>query len=141
MVTGIKNVGAIKPVLKIPALTVIRLMNYPESMGMSESNHTSRSIRFDVSAQLRKAGYECIRATGSTRPVDLIAWSRDQILFLRVRRSRSCGITSYTEDISSLTDLVKSGVPGKVYFWLLRSGLWYRYQIMPGGAMPIEWGA
>lgn len=106
---------------------------------MAVSDHAAHAIVFDVASQLKNAGFNCIKATGSARPVDLIAWNKEQILFLAVRRSRNCGITKYTEEVSSLVDLVKSGVPGKVYFWLLRSGLWHRYQIMPGGAIPIEW--
>lgn len=126
-------------VFTIPALIVIRTIK-PEMKEMNESNHTSRSIRFDASSQLKRSGFECVRATGSTRPVDLIAWNREQILFLMVRRSRNCGITKFTEEVSSLVDLVRSGMPGKVHFWLYRSGLWHRYQIMPGGAIPVEWG-
>lgn len=107
---------------------------------MSESNHTSRSIWFDASSQLKRAGFECIRATGSTRPVDLIAWNKETIIFLVIRRSRNEGITKFADIVISLVEMVKTGIPGKVYFWLYRSGLWHRYQIMPGGALPVEWG-
>lgn len=108
---------------------------------MNESNHTSRSIWFDAATQLREAGYESIRVAGSSRPFDLIAWDTDQIIFLVVRRSRNSGISTYATEVTNLAAKVRTGIPGKVFFWLYRSHNWLRYQIMPGGALPTPWGA
>ena len=74
------------------------------------------------------------------RPVDLIAWYKEQIIFFVIRRTQNEGITKFTEVVVSLAEMVKTGIPGKIHFWLYRFGLWHRYQIMPGGAFPLEWG-
>lgn len=106
---------------------------------MTKSNHTSRSIVFNVASQLKDAGYETIRAAGPSRPFDLVAWNTDQILFVVVRRSRNSGISKYADEVFHLNDLVRKGLPGQVYFWIYLSQIWLRYQIMPGGALPVEW--
>lgn len=108
---------------------------------MAESNHTSRSLWFQAATQIRNAGYDSIRVSGQTRPFDLIAWNAEQVFFLVVRRTRTKGISSFTDDICRLGTRVRSGVPGQVHFWLYRSGNWLRYRIMPGGAMPVQQGS
>lgn len=108
---------------------------------MTESNHSSRSIWFDAATQLKEAGYESIRASGPARPFDLVAWNKDQIIFLVVRRTRNSGISKYADEVFNLVDKVRTGIPGQVQFWLYRSQNWLRYRIMPGGALPVVGGS
>ena len=89
---------------------------------------------------MRASGHQGIRASGPSRPFDLIAWNRDQIIFLVVRRSRNSGISAYADDVFKLVDKVQTGIPGQVQFWLYRSQNWMRYRIMPGGALPVVGG-
>ena len=106
---------------------------------MTDTSHTSRSIFFDAAAELAKAGYQCIRVAGSSRPIDLIAWKGEKILFIAVRRTRREGISRFTGDVGRLADLVKtSTLPGVVYLWIYLSNHWFRYRIMPGGALPLR---
>lgn len=108
---------------------------------MSDGNnsHSCRSAPTEASLFLHRAGFETLRTTGS-KLFDLVAWKNGRVLFLVVKRSRNSGITKWADDVFRLVDLVKEGtIPGEVHFWICRSGLWYRYQILPGGAVAKEW--
>jgi Holliday junction resolvase len=108
-------------------------------MEMEDNSHQFRSITFNAATQLKSAGYESVRVAGSGRLFDLIAWKEDTVLFLVLKRSRATGISGYTDEVFHLVDLVKTGkLPGVVQFWIYRSQNWVRYQIMPGGALPIQ---
>lgn len=108
-------------------------------MEMEDNSHQYRSITFDAASLLKKAGYESVRVAGSSRLFDLIAWKEENILFLVLKRSRTTGISGFTNEVSYLVDLVKARkIPGVVQFWIYQSPSWVRYLIMPGGAFPYQ---
>jgi hypothetical protein len=108
---------------------------------MAGTNLTARTILFDAAAELDKNGYWSIRVAGSTRLFDLVAWNKEETLFIAVRRTRSGGISRFTHDVSLLASLVNEGpVPGIVQIWIYSSKEWQRYQILPGGALLIRGG-
>ena len=107
----------------------------------NRTSHACRSAPIEASTLLHKAGYDVLRTVGSTL-FDLVAWKNGQVLFLVVKRSRNSGISKWSEDVFHLVDVVREGkVPGEVQFWVCRSGIWQRHQILPGGAAPVreEW--
>jgi hypothetical protein len=114
----------------------------PGRMEMSNrSSHACRSAPIEATTLLSKAGYEVLRTSGSNL-FDLVAWKNGKVIFLAIRRSRNCGISKWADDVFRLVDVVREGkVPGDVQFWVCRSGVWQRHQILPGGAAPImeEW--
>lgn len=102
------------------------------------SSHSGRSGPIEVATILRKTGYETLRTIGSNL-FDLVAWKDGRVFFLVVRRSRKAGITRWAKEVFRLVDLVRAGtIPGDIHFWVCRSGVWSRYQIMPGGSVPVE---
>lgn len=108
---------------------------------MAGTNLTARTILFNAAAELDKNGYRYIRVAGSSRLFDLVAWNKEKILFIRVRRTRSGGISRYPRDVSMLASLVNErSVPGIVQFWIYSSKEWQRYQILSGGALLIRGG-
>lgn len=108
---------------------------------MPDTSHQERAIAFRAASELNESGYKAARVAGSSRLIDIIAWKGDQILFLGVARSRNAGIIRHAKRILALVDKVKTGeFPGKVQFWVYQAGTWRRYEIMPGGALPITRG-
>nr|WP_319539469.1 hypothetical protein [uncultured Methanospirillum sp.] len=106
---------------------------------MSDSSHTARSITFQAISELRSEGYRTARVAGRSRLFDLIAWKGVEILFVVVRRTRSESITGYSDVVQDLSGCVQEkSVPGTVQFWLYRSNFWFRYLILPGGALPVR---
>ena len=112
----------------------------PEMMEMEDNRHQSRSITFDAANILKECGYRSVRVAGSKRPFDVVAWKGKSLLFLAVKRSRFEKISDHSQEVYELANMVNSGVPGDVQFWLYNSKACHRYQIMPGGARPIQWG-
>lgn len=105
------------------------------------NSHSCRSAPIEASIFLHKSGFDTLRTTGSTL-FDLVAWKDGRVVFLTVKRSRNSGISKWSDLVFRLVDLVKAGtIPGEVQFWLCRSHVWHRYQILPGGAAPVEWSA
>jgi len=103
----------------------------------SGNSHACRSAPIEATTLLHKAGYDVLRTVGSSR-FDLVAWKNGRVLFLVVRRSRNSGISKWADDVFHLVDVVREGkVPGDVQFWVCRSGVWQRHQILPGGAAPV----
>jgi len=88
---------------------------------------------------LEKSGYLVVRASNPA-PFDLIAWKDPaDILCVVVRRSKSVCISGYSKQVSALSKLVEEGkAPGKCQFWIKCLSMWKRYQILPGGTLPIE---
>jgi hypothetical protein len=114
----------------------------PRVMEMTYSSHAARSIFFTAASQLESGGYRTIRVAGTIRPFDIIAWKDRQILFLVIRRSRAGALSVYADTIRDLAGQVNDeSIPGMVQFWIFRSQHWFRYRILPGGAVPLEWGA
>ena len=48
----------------------------------------------------------------------MIAWNKEKIIFLIIRRSQNYGITKFADEVVSLVEMVKTGIPGKVQFWM-----------------------
>nr|WP_319539070.1 hypothetical protein [uncultured Methanospirillum sp.] len=110
--------------------------------GMRDNSPASRSILYHAARELDHEGYHSVRIAGSSRPFDLIAWNGETILFIAVRRARSGGISRFSEDVSHLAELASGNtLPGLVYIWIFIFRQWYRYRIMPGGAIPVREGA
>jgi hypothetical protein len=106
---------------------------------MADNSRTSRAIWYDASAELTLAGYHCIRVAGASRPFDLVAWKDGKFLFIVVRRARSKGVFRFSDEIACLARLVETRtLPGIAYLWIFLSKTWFRYQILPGGAMRIR---
>jgi len=106
---------------------------------MADNSLTSRAILYHAATDLDRAGYHSVRIAGSSRPFDLIAWNGQSILFISVRRARSGGISRFSEDVVRLAELVNSNtLPGIVYLWIYIFRQWFRYRIMPGGALPVR---
>ncbi len=105
------------------------------------NSHSCRAAPFEAERFLHEAGFETLRTSGSAF-FDLVAWKSGRVLFLAVKRSRNKGISDWSDEVFRLVDLVKEGtVPGEVHFWVCQSREWRRYQILPGGAAPVEWSA
>lgn len=110
-------------------------------MKQENNSCSGRSAATEASAFLHNAGFETLRTTGSN-VFDLIAWKDGQVLFLKVKRSRNAGIMKWTEEVYHLVDLVRTGkIPGEIHFWVCRAGVWYRYKILAGGSVPVEWSS
>lgn len=92
--------------------------------------------------KLLEEGYLVEKITGGKTIFHLIAWKRDEeILFIRIRRSRKPGMIQFTEDILRLSELVKcKSVPGIVEFWILSNKKWKKFRILAGGAVPKDIG-
>ncbi len=106
---------------------------------MSDSSHAARSITFEAISELKSEGYRTARIAGTSRLFDLIAWKGTEILFVVVRRTRTAAITGYSDVVRDLSGFVQEkSVPGTVQFWLYRSNSWFRYLILPGGALPVK---
>ncbi|HWQ64878.1 MAG TPA: hypothetical protein VN429_10715 [Methanospirillum sp.] len=109
--------------------------------GMAGTNLTSRAILYDAVAELKRSGYTSIRVAGSSRLFDLIAWNREEFLFIAVRRTRNSGISKYSHHVSQLSSLIREAIlPGRVQFWIYAVKEWHRYQILPGGALLLRGG-
>ncbi|MDD1723495.1 MAG: hypothetical protein LUQ07_00030 [Methanospirillum sp.] len=108
---------------------------------MTDNSHAERSLPFEVTRLLETAGYQSVRIAGSRRPFDLIAWNRENTLFLVVRRARKPGVTAYPDIVHRLaTQVSRRSIPGVVQFWVYQSNTWIRYRILPGGAVPLTGG-
>ena len=104
---------------------------------MAGLQHYDRIAVFHARNDLQKLGYQACLIAGHKRPFDLIAWrGRWKILCIRIKRSRTPGITQFSSDVSSLSSLLQSGsLPGTIEIWIRVYGDWFRYRIYPGGAL------
>ncbi len=91
---------------------------------------------------LQDEGYLVEKITGGKTLFHLIAWKKEEeILFIRIRRSRKLGMIQFSEDILQLSELVKGkSVPGVVELWILSNRNWKKYRILAGGAVPKDIG-
>ncbi len=109
---------------------------------MNTSQKYDRIATSSARRLLLLAGYQVEKTTGPESLFHLIAWKGTKdILFIRIRRSRTPGVFQFTEDIMHLSELVKiQSIPGVVEFWLLSNHQWRRYIILGGGAVPQDIG-
>lgn len=105
--------------------------------GMAGIQHYNRIAAVHARNGLQKLGYHAYLITGRKKPFDLIAWrGRRMILCIRIKRSRTPGITQFSSDVSSLSTLIRTGsIPGNIELWIQVYGDWFRYRIYPGGAL------
>ena len=110
-------------------------------MWRENNSFSGRAAATEAAVFLRKSGFETLRTTGS-HLFDLVAWKDGRLLFLAVKRSRNTGISKWTDEVVHLANLVRGGkIPGEMHFWVCRSGIWHRYQILSGGSAPVEWSS
>ncbi len=103
------------------------------------SSHSCRAAPIEASHFLQDLGFDTLRVSNSNL-IDLVAWKEGRVVFLAVKRSRSDGIAKYSSQVFQMVDAVREKFyPGELHFWLCRSRVWYRYQILEGGAAPVEW--
>jgi len=108
---------------------------------MTGTNLTARTILYHATAELDRAGYYSIRIAGSGRLFDLVAWSRQKIIFVTVKRTRKGDISRFSEEVGEIASFIsKNPLPGMVQFWIYASHTWQVYQILPGGALRIRGG-
>lgn len=104
----------------------------------ADNSHHARAAPALASYQLRRDGFSVIR-TARREMFDLVAWKGDHILFVVVRRSRSAGVSEWTDLVRDLARLSgEDFVPGRIQLWILRSGIWHRYRVLAGGLVPVE---
>ncbi len=102
----------------------------------ADSSHHARAAPALASYRLRRDGFSVLRTARRER-FDLVAWKGDLILFVVVRRTRSAGVSEWTDLVRDLARLSGEGlVPGMIQLWLLRSGDWHRYRVLAGGLVP-----
>ncbi|WP_146201156.1 hypothetical protein [Methanospirillum lacunae] len=103
---------------------------------------TRRTAEYNARGTLLSEGYSVFRVTerqgGIPNLFHLIAWREDSgILFVRTGSSRMSA-HSFNKQVERLSLYVRtSWFPGDVQFWIAKGGEWDKYQILPGGAIPI----
>nr|WP_319537819.1 hypothetical protein [uncultured Methanospirillum sp.] len=108
---------------------------------MTGTNLTARTILYTAVAELERAGYHSVRVAGSERLFDLVAWSRKNVLFVTIKRTRNGGISQFSDEVGEIASfLSKNPLPGMVQFWIFTSNTWLIYQILPGGALLLKGG-
>jgi len=121
----------------IGILTIFRR----DRMTSQGSSHTCRAAPIEASHFLQELGFDTLRVSNSNI-IDLVAWKDGRVVFLAVKRSRSDGIAKYSAQVFQMVEAVREKFyPGELHFWLCRSRIWHRYQILEGGAAPVEWSA
>jgi len=107
-------------------------------MRSADSSHHARAAPALASYQLRRDGFSVLR-TARREMFDLVAWKGDLLLFVVVRRTRSAGVSEWTDLVRDLARLSgEDFVPGRIQLWILRSGVWHRYRVLSGGLVPVE---
>jgi len=98
-----------------------------------------RHAEYQARDILQGEGYEVGRTLGAYCPVDMVAWDRNGILLLRVRRSRKPLVTAgsvlaaYREEIETLRWLARPP-HSRVQLWICTAARgWNVYDVYPGG--------
>ncbi|PWR74207.1 hypothetical protein [Methanospirillum lacunae] len=108
---------------------------------MTGTSLTARSTLYHAGAELNRAGYHFLRIAGSGRLFDFVAWSRQRIIFVTVKRIRKGDISLFSDDVQELASFLNENhLPGMVQFWIFTSKSWLIYEILPGGALRIRGG-
>ncbi|HWQ63665.1 MAG TPA: hypothetical protein VN429_04545 [Methanospirillum sp.] len=103
---------------------------------------TRRTVEYVARNILLREGYAVLRVTerqgGIPSLFHLIAWREDLgILFVRTGSTRM-SVHSFNKQVERLSLYVRTcWYPGDVQFWIAKGGEWDKYQILPGGAIPI----
>jgi len=101
---------------------------------------TRRTAEFSARDLLIRKGYGVIRVAQShnneSTGINLVAWDKDgKVLFIY---ARSRGRSPISDDIRALSNLTSiCHFPGNVQYWIQDKTGWIRYQINPGGALPL----
>jgi hypothetical protein len=116
--------------------------NSGEMMYQFHKYQTRRTAEYRAKDLLVHEGYEVVRVTerAGALPIlfHLIAWRQEPgIHLIRIGSSRMSSCT-FNKEVERLSFHVKNEwYPGDVQFWIAKGGRWERYQILPGGAIPI----
>ena len=109
-------------------------------MVRSAEFQTSRTAGYDAREILQDQGYEVarvlLRSNNKPGTIGLIAWTRDETLFICIRSYR--GRFHLQEDIDALSLLHRTGAyPGDIQYWVRHKTCWVRYRICIGGAIRL----
>ncbi len=113
-----------------------------DRMSPSHEHQTRRTVEYEARILLQDLGYEVARVGGRDGAVPglfhLIAWERMRgTLFIRVGSPRMSKPVIRSEILLLSTNLQTVWYPGEVQFWVGEGNYWKRYQILPGGAIPL----
>ena len=101
---------------------------------------SARAAEYVALNLLRQSGYAAEKLTGRTRKFDIIAWKDNRPVCLVVRSSKRYTISSFPEQLATLSDILQSGgFPAEIQFWIYRRPGWKMYKIQPRGALPVTW--
>ena len=122
-------------------ITVSPTINHGRGQMKAKPNTFSGRFASSEAAHfLHSHGFETLRVSGSAL-FDLVAWKDGRVIFLAAKRVRGGeGLDKWANQVFALVDAVRGGgIPGEIQFWVCRSGVWKRYEILAGGAAPAEW--
>jgi hypothetical protein len=89
---------------------------------MIESSHQARTVFFGAATRLNSEGYTTLRVAGSSRLFDLVAWKKNELLFLIVKRSRIVDISEFSVEIARIVAELREGnIPAEVQFWIYKA--------------------
>ena len=106
----------------------------------SPNYETGRTAEYSARDYLRSKGYEVLHIADAHGPFDLIAWrNKTDLLLIQIKSSRvNVDVSFYQQEIETLVHLVSDGtIPGDIQFWFRSKWNWHRYQILPGGFLPV----
>ena len=108
---------------------------------MPATNPAGKATELEAQRILEHEGYQVIK-TAAPAPFDLLAWKNSsEILCVVVRRSKAVTINGLAEAARACIDLVREGAaPGRAEYWVKYPSLWKKYQVLPGGIIPLQWG-
>jgi len=101
---------------------------------------TRRTAEYSAMDLLIRRGYRVIRVaqshTHESAGINLVAWDKDgTVFFIYARSSRRGSVSDDIHALSNLTSIYH--FPGNVQYWIRDNAGWIRYQINPGGALPL----
>lgn len=110
------------------------------------ATRSGQGVAYAVAAWFRQQGYQVVRSRrGVTSPLDLVAWSSEELVLVLIRRTRRVPPSlhaiadRYREEILTLRSLPDpEGSCCSYQFWLSVSCHgWRVFEVMPGGIREI----